>query len=133
MLSQSPLKAKPLQNPGDSVDEEIRRWTDDRALEPLFFAVGFFLIAGMEWFGYLTNSPRRPILFSGVALAAIAIAAWRIWVIRPCRRAEWPLTSPVRSRSKSHPATRDNPVAEIAAQERPHRTLAQRRDSYHWI
>jgi hypothetical protein len=51
-------------------------------LEPLFFAGGFFLIAGMEWFGYLTNSPRRPILFSGVALAAIAIAAWRIWMIR---------------------------------------------------
>lgn len=82
MPSQSPLKAKPLRNPGDSVDEEIRRWTDDRAMEPLWFAGGFFLIAGMEWFGYLTHSPRRPLLFTVVALIAIAFAAWRVVVIR---------------------------------------------------
>jgi hypothetical protein len=82
MSGQSPLKAKPLRNPGDSVDEEIRHWTDDRAMEPLFFAAGFFLIAGMEWFGYLTHSPRRPLLFTSVALIAIAFAAWRVWGIR---------------------------------------------------
>jgi Nuclease-related domain len=82
MRSQSPLKAKPLRNPGDSVDEEIRCWIDDRAMESLWFAGGFFLIAGMEWFGYLTHSPRRPLLFTVVSLIAIAFAAWRIWVIR---------------------------------------------------
>ena len=81
MPSQSPLKAKPLRNPGDSVDEEIRRWTDDRAIEPLWFAGGFFLIAAMEWFGYLTHSPRRPLLFTAVALIAIGFAAWRVRVI----------------------------------------------------
>lgn len=82
MPSLSPLKAKPLRNPGDSVDEEIRRWTDDRAMEPLWFAGGFFLIAGMEWFGYLTHSPRRPLLFTAVALVAIAFAAWRVGIVR---------------------------------------------------
>jgi nuclease-like protein len=82
MLSQSPLKAKSLRNPGDSVDEEIRRWTDDRVMEPLWFAGGFFLVASMEWFGYLTHSPRRPMLFTAVALIAIAFAVWRIGVIR---------------------------------------------------
>jgi hypothetical protein len=33
MSSQSPLKAKPLRNAGDSVDEELRGWTEDRLLE----------------------------------------------------------------------------------------------------
>jgi nuclease-like protein len=82
MFNRSPLKAKPLRNPGDSVDEEIRRWIDDRATEPLWFAGGFFLIASMEWFGYLTHSSRRPLLFTAVALVAIAFAVWRLVVIR---------------------------------------------------
>ncbi len=74
MSSQSPLKAKPLRNPGDSTDEEIRRWTEDRLMDPFFFAGGFCLIAIMEWFGYLTHSPRRPKLFSCVTLVAIVFA-----------------------------------------------------------
>jgi hypothetical protein len=72
----------PLRNPGDSVDAEIRRWTDDRLIEVLFFAGGFTLLAWMEWLGYLTHSPRRPILFSCVAAVAFVIGAWRVWVIR---------------------------------------------------
>jgi hypothetical protein len=36
----------------------------------------------MEWFGYLTHSPRRPILFSCVTLVAIVFAVWRVWVNR---------------------------------------------------
>jgi hypothetical protein len=59
MSSRSPLKAKPLRNPGDSTDEEVRRWTEDRLLDPLLFAGGFFLIAIMEWFGYLTRKRHR--------------------------------------------------------------------------
>jgi hypothetical protein len=82
MPSQSPLKAKPLRSPGDSIDEEIRRLTDDKLLEPFFFASGFALVAMMEWFGYLTHSPRRPILFTGVALVACLVAGWRVWRTR---------------------------------------------------
>jgi hypothetical protein len=82
MASQSPLKAKPLRNPGDSIDEEIRRLTDDKLPEPFFFASGFALLAMMEWFGYLTHSPRHPILFTGVALVACIVAVWRVWRIR---------------------------------------------------
>lgn len=82
MASQSPLKGKPLRNPGDSIDEEIRSLTEDKLLEVLFFAGGFSLIAMMEWFGYLTNAPRRPILLTCVAVVACGFAAWRGWQIR---------------------------------------------------
>jgi len=82
MSGLSPLKAPPLRNPGESVDQEIRRWLDDRLMEPLFFAGGFFLIASMEWIGYLTHAPRRPVLFTAVALIVMAIAAYRVVIIR---------------------------------------------------
>jgi hypothetical protein len=82
MPNRSPLKAKPLRNPGDSVDEEIRRWIDDRAMEPVLLAAAFFVIAGMEWVGYLTHSPRRPLVFTAVALVAIAFAVWRFMAVR---------------------------------------------------
>jgi hypothetical protein len=82
MAGQSPLKAKPLRNPGDSVDKEIQRLLDDKVLEAFFFASSFSLIAIMEWFGYLTHSPRRPVLLSCIALVACAGAAWRIWQLR---------------------------------------------------
>jgi Nuclease-related domain len=82
MTSQSPLKAKPLPNPGDSTDREIRGLADDKLVEALFFAGGFSLVALMEWIGYLTHSPRHPALFTGVALLACIIGAWRVRQIR---------------------------------------------------
>jgi hypothetical protein len=36
----------------------------------------------MEWIGYLTHSPRRPVLFTCVALFACVAAAGRVWRIR---------------------------------------------------
>jgi hypothetical protein len=33
-------------------------------MEPFFFAAGFFVVASVERFGYLTDSPRRRVLFS---------------------------------------------------------------------
>lgn len=78
----SPLKGKPLRVPGESLDEEIDRWTNERAFEYLIGAAAFFVIAWMEWFGYLTHSPRRPVLFSVLAVVAVAVAAWRLWIIR---------------------------------------------------
>jgi hypothetical protein len=82
MASQSPLKAKPLRNPGDSIDKEIQSPSDDKLLEAFLFASGFSLIALTEWIGYLTHSPRRPVLFSCVALVACLVGAWRVWQIR---------------------------------------------------
>jgi hypothetical protein len=48
MVGKSPLKAKPLRNPGESVDEEIRLWTDDALLGPFWFAGGLLLIVSVR-------------------------------------------------------------------------------------
>jgi len=82
MAGNSPLKAKPLRNPGDSIDEEIDRQINDRFLDVLLFATTFCLIAVFEWVGYLAHIPRQPIPMSCAAAVAVAAAAWRFVVIR---------------------------------------------------
>jgi hypothetical protein len=82
MSVQSPLKAKPLRLPGESVDKEIDRWVNEKALGTFFAAGCFCVVAYFEWYGYLTRAPRRPILFTILAACAVLIAGWRIWSIR---------------------------------------------------
>jgi hypothetical protein len=82
MSSQSPLKAKPLRLPGESVDKEIDRSVSDAMLGPFFGAGCFCMVAFYEWYGYLSHSPRRPYLFAAVAAVALAYAGWRFFVIR---------------------------------------------------
>jgi nuclease-like protein len=82
MAGRSPLKNVPLRNPGDSLDQEIQRWGDEKLAEPLWFAGGFFVLAVTEWVGDLTHAPRRPVIFTLLAVGAIAYAAWRIRHVR---------------------------------------------------
>jgi len=82
MSGQSPLKEKPLRLPGESVDREIDHWINDDFLGPVIGAGSFCLIAFLEWYGYLTQSPRRPYLFTVVAAVALAYAGWRFFVVR---------------------------------------------------
>jgi hypothetical protein len=82
MSGQCPLKAKPLPLPGESIDKEIDHWVNDKALATFFAASCFCFVAYFEWYGYLTHAPRRPVLFTVVAAAAVIFAGWRIWRIR---------------------------------------------------
>jgi hypothetical protein len=82
LASQSPLKDQPLRLPGQSLDEEIDRWQNERLINYFITASSFFMLAFMEWIGYLTRSPRRPILFSVCAISAIALLIWRVVHIR---------------------------------------------------
>jgi Nuclease-related domain len=82
MSGQSPLKAKPLRLAGESLDKEIDKWVTDKALGAFFVAASLCAIAYFEWYGYLTHSPRRPMLFSAIATGAVAFAVWRFWMVR---------------------------------------------------
>jgi hypothetical protein len=79
----SPLKRKPLRNPGQALDEEIQRLFEDKVFSYFWFAGGFFILALMEWYGYLTSSPRRPWLFT---CGAFVMLAWATWKIIPLKR-----------------------------------------------
>jgi hypothetical protein len=77
MPGQSPLKAKPLRVPGQSVDEEIDRSINATVTSYFIAAAVLCALSAMEWLGYLTHAPRHPILFSIIAAIAVAAASWR--------------------------------------------------------
>jgi hypothetical protein len=82
MPSQSPLKAKPLRNPGESLDQEIDVLVTETAIGYYIAAALLCALAAMEWFGYLTHMPRQPVVFSVMAFVAVVAAVWRLWGIR---------------------------------------------------
>jgi hypothetical protein len=78
MSGQSPLKAKPLRLPGQSVDDEIVHLRENALMDYFFFAGGVLLLTMMEWFGYFTHSGRHPWAFTLLAVATLAYVAPRI-------------------------------------------------------
>jgi Nuclease-related domain len=75
--SRSPLKAKPLRLPGQSVQEDIDDLLWDETGPYIAFAVAIALVAFFEWMAVLLRLPRQPWIYSGVALVAIALASVR--------------------------------------------------------
>ena len=82
MASKSPLTDVPLRLPGQSLDEEIDKWRNERLINYFITAGSFFLLAFEEWWGYLTHAPRQPVLFSVCAMLAVAALVWRVIYIR---------------------------------------------------
>jgi hypothetical protein len=77
MSSRSPLKAKPLRVPGESLDREIDRGVIESAMGYYVVAAMLCTVAAFEWYRTLTHSPRRPLLFSIMAAVAVMVAVWR--------------------------------------------------------
>jgi hypothetical protein len=78
MSGKSPLKIKPLRLPGQGVDEDIIRLREGAVIDHLFVAGCVFLLAFMEWFGYLTHAGRHPWAFTILAGATLGYVAPQI-------------------------------------------------------
>jgi hypothetical protein len=78
----SPLKDRPLRNPGQSLDEEIQRVIDERAMAPYAAIVVLWTIALIEWLSVWRDLPRQPWVFTLAALAGTAWLAFRIRRLR---------------------------------------------------
>jgi len=76
--SRSPLKDKPLRNPGQSVEERKRDLVLDRLLQPLTIALVATVVAVMEIIRSYFNSPPTPWLWGFAALVAIIWATFRV-------------------------------------------------------
>jgi hypothetical protein len=76
----SPLKARPLRNPGQYLDEEIDRITNDQLIV-YFLALAFLLaLTVVEWVAVWFRVPRRPWVYT--AMAAIALVVWYLYFRR---------------------------------------------------
>lgn len=78
----SPLKDKPLRNPGQSLDEEIQSFFDDKATLPFAAILGLWTVTFVEWVGYWRHVPRQPWVFTISALIATMWLAWRLIRVR---------------------------------------------------
>jgi hypothetical protein len=87
MTASSPLKDKPLRNPGQSLDEEIQELFDDKIVSALWVTMALFLVAVLEWFAYWRHLPRQPVTYTAMALLAAAYTTWRFFKVRKRMRA----------------------------------------------
>ena len=68
----------PLRNPGESLEGEMQRLLNDRAMIPFMAATLALMFAVWEWWHWLAAVPPQPIPASIVAVAVIAYAAREI-------------------------------------------------------
>src|SRR5688572_11573059 len=76
--TKSPLKAKPLRNPGQSVEEQLYDVVFDRMLQPALLAVMLMMLAGIEWARLYLPAMPNPLLYTVLAVLALGYAALRI-------------------------------------------------------
>ena len=74
----SPIKRRPLRNPGDSLEEEIQKATWEDGLVYYFFAAFLVVLAGLEWWRSFRHVQPTPILHSAIAILAVAFAVYKI-------------------------------------------------------
>lgn len=79
----SPLKEKPLRNPGQSVREQRIELLFEKFLGPLIATAIVALWAVQEWMRYFVSAPPNPWLASAFALAALAYMGWQFARYRP--------------------------------------------------
>jgi hypothetical protein len=73
----SPIKQRPLRNPGQSLEEQLDVLLDRIiawAIAPLVALV----FAGLEWTLWVLKSPRQPAVFLAVAVIALLLAVYKI-------------------------------------------------------
>lgn len=83
----SPIKDKPLRNPGQSLDEQWNQLAYDEVAAPVMMVVFLVAIAGLEWWRYYFPQESSPKLYSGLALLGIGYGAFQIWRVLPRLRA----------------------------------------------
>ena len=73
----SPIKDRPLRNPGQSLEEERAAIWDEKLEPAAIMALVFVIVAMLEWVRWWRDLPPVPVLYSLVALILIAFATWR--------------------------------------------------------
>lgn len=76
----SPIKAKPLRNPGESLDRQINDILIDDIIFYIMLATYAILIAGFEWFRWYARTPPSPITLTVLAVIILTVAVWKIRV-----------------------------------------------------
>jgi len=83
----SPLKSRPLRNPGQSLDEQIESLIVNDFLAWAIVPLVLWLVAALEWMASIRHVPRMPLLYVVLAAMGSAIVMWKFFRIRKRVRA----------------------------------------------
>jgi hypothetical protein len=78
----SPLRRKPLRNPGESVHLEREHLISENFVSYYFFAAMFVLVALHEWMQLYFRVPPYPRVMSAVALGIVGYCAYKIVTLK---------------------------------------------------
>jgi hypothetical protein len=67
----SPIKDRPLRNPGQSLDEQTRDVVSYYALGPVVFGAFMVSVTILEWFRYYRSTAPMPWIYSFIAAPAL--------------------------------------------------------------
>lgn len=73
----SPLKARPLRNPGESVGRKVLDVVFDEILLYFILALFFVIVASMEWLRWFLDAPPNPVIYTVSALVAVVLAIYK--------------------------------------------------------
>lgn len=77
----SPLKDSPLRNPGESLDNEIDKLVNDKAINYIVVMVMSVVFALIEWWKSITNTPPSPIEYTLVAAVIVPFCLYKLFII----------------------------------------------------
>lgn len=84
--NRSPLKDRPLRNPGESLADQQLDLLFEEILLPMFMAIMMAYIAVVEWVRYFLPFKPNPVFITVIASIIVAYAARRIWKAWPYAR-----------------------------------------------
>lgn len=82
MKRHSPLKAKPLRNPGQSLQELRDELLEDKFAVPVFMAIAAVVFAGLEWWRAYAPQPPQPVALTLIASVMVGYAIYSYLRIR---------------------------------------------------
>lgn len=80
--TRSPLKKKPLRNPGESIQQEMETLLENEVLPHVMGAAIAIIFAVYEWVRWITNTPPQPIPITVFALIFAAFTTYKVVTVR---------------------------------------------------
>lgn len=78
----SPLKDKPLNNPGETLEKHIEEYKDKVLLEPLLGITLLLSMTIMDWVRWYLKSPPNPLVMTLITLLGIGYFSWKLMKVR---------------------------------------------------
>jgi hypothetical protein len=75
----SPIKAKPLNNPGESLDRKLQDVLYDDILSFALISIVLVVMAASEWWRWYVQAPPSPLIYTLAALIACCYSGWKIY------------------------------------------------------